>query len=163
MKLIPPATAMASIMHPHAKPNTRRNITSRKEQQLAAAAAVDSPGKPSPPSALPVSVTLLLLAGELAIFACCAFTHGVCPWWFEYELVDWTVEYILILCDCIKRLGGATDPEWESRMGMLFCDTGPAAPSLTYFHYQTRDSFDSVYGRDNRLVEQIRADYGKIK
>ena len=43
----------------------------------------------------PVWVTLLILSVELALFACAAFTHGLCPWWFEYELIDWTIEYIV--------------------------------------------------------------------
>lgn len=103
---------------------------------------------------------MFILAFELAVFAGCAFTHGLCPWWFEYELVDWTMEYILIFRDCLLRLGQApSDSKWEDRLPLKYDETKPAAV-LTYFHYQTRDSFDNVYKRDARLVNKIREDFG---
>lgn len=108
---------------------------------------------------------LFVLAVELAIFACCAFTHGLMPWLFEYELVDWTIEYILVLKECIARIGGASDAGWESRLAVKFDESKPAAPGawLGLFHYMTRDSFDDVYKRDMRLVEAMRADVGYFK
>jgi len=108
---------------------------------------------------------LFVLAVELAIFACCAFTHGLMPWLFEYELVDWTIEYILVLKDCIARMGGAADTNWEKRLALQFDQSKLSAPDawMGLFHYMTRDSFDNVYKRDMRLVETMRADVGYFK